>query len=72
MKLTKEMTDEAAKRFEELKKIGIFAIQDEKSANESPEEQKKYNDIKKNLFRHLSKGDILGAKKYLENVRPTL
>lgn len=72
MKLNSEMLDEASKGFEELKKFGIFAKLDEKSANESPEEQKKYNDIKKNISKYLGNKDLKGCLKYLENVKKTL
>lgn len=68
MKLTKEMTEEAKKRVEKAKNFGIFAKLDEKSATESPEEQKKYNDIKKNISNYINNNDLAGCLKYLETL----
>lgn len=72
MILNNEMLDEAFKGFEDFKKMGIFVQLDEKAASESPEQQKKYNAIKKNISKYLSKKDLKGCLKYLENVKKEL
>jgi hypothetical protein len=64
-----KLMEEVKEGFEKLNKSQIFAKMLEKEKNSSPEEQAKVRDIKKNLARYLSKGDLTAAQKYLKHLR---